>query len=71
MTPQDQIEKKKKRALAGLAIGFVIGVWSTLESYGERDLINQLIGACVFTPLLFALIAGGVTGFRALFVRSS
>lgn len=71
MIPREQIEKKKRRALAGLVIGLAVGGWGTFQSDGERDLVNQIIGAYVLTPLFFALIGGGVQGFKALFVKSS
>lgn len=71
MTPQEQLEKKKNRSLVGLAIGLMLGVWTSAQSFGEPDWFFQAIGACVIAPVIFALIGGGVKGFAALFGRST
>ena len=74
MTPQEQRERKKNRALVGLAIGLMLGVWTAAQSYGSVPLDSwfmQVFGSCIIAPVIFALIGGGAKGFAALFSRST
>lgn len=70
MLPEDQIERKRSRALTGLVIGLMLGMFVSAGSYGSvntSEWVSQTLGALIVAPIIFALIAGGPKGFAAIF----
>lgn len=74
MFEQEIIEKKKRRALVGLAIGlmlFVMQIPDMMErSENTTNLISEMTGG-LLVALVLALLFGGTTGFMALFRKTS
>lgn len=74
MFEQEIIEKKKRRALVGLAIGLIVWGLQIPEvidrSANVSNMVSELLGG-FFVALVLALLFGGTTGFMALFRKTS